>query len=55
MSHGYAAPIDPKAWSIVEGKLYLNYNEDVRTEWEKDIPGFIAKADQNWPLIPKKK
>lgn len=54
MSHGYAAPIDPKAWSVVEGKLYLNYSLDVWREWNKNIPGFIAKADQNWPKIPKK-
>ena len=54
MSHGYAAPIDPKAWSVVEGKLYLNYNLEVRKEWNKDIPGFIGKANENWPKIPKK-
>ncbi len=54
MSHGYAAPIDPKAWSVVEGKLYLNYNLDVRKEWNKNVPGFITKANENWPKIPKK-
>jgi YHS domain-containing protein len=54
MSHGYAAPIEPDAWSIVDGKLYLNYNLDVRKEWNKDIPGYISKADVNWPKIPKK-
>ncbi len=54
MSHGYAAPIDPKAWTVVEGKLYLNYSFDVRREWNKNIPGFISKANQNWPKIPKK-
>jgi YHS domain-containing protein len=54
MSHGYAASIDPKAWSLVEGKLYLNYNLDVRKEWDKDIPGHIVKANSNWPRIPKK-
>jgi YHS domain-containing protein len=54
MSHGYAAPIDPQAWTVLDGKLYLNYDLDVRKEWNKDIPGFIAKADENWPKIPKK-
>ena len=54
MSHGYAAPIDPVAWSIVDGKLYLNFSHDVQREWKKDIPGHIQKADVNWPKIPKK-
>ena len=54
MSHGYAAPIDPEAWSIIEGKLYLNYNLDIQSEWNKNIPGYILKANENWPRIPKK-
>lgn len=40
---------DPEHWKIVEDKLYLNYNEDVQQKWLQDIPGFIAKGDQNWP------
>ena len=39
VSRGYAVGIDPAAWKIVDGKLYLNYNRDVQTEWVKDIPG----------------
>ena len=54
MSHGYAAPTEPNAWTIVEGRLYLNYNLEVKREWNKDIPGHIAKANANWPKIPKK-
>lgn len=40
--------IKPEAWSIVDGKLYLNKNLDVRDTWRKDIPGNIKKADMNW-------
>lgn len=54
MSRGYAAPIDPKAWTVVDDKLYLNYDRDVRNLWNDDIPGHIARANQNWPRIPKK-
>ncbi len=54
MSSGYAAPTRPEAWSVVQGKLYLNYNLEVRKIWEKDRPGHIARADVNWPQIPKK-
>lgn len=48
MSQGRLANIDPEAWKIVSGKLYLNYNDDIQKRWERDIPGFIAKADAAW-------
>ncbi len=51
VSQGYTAPGNPKNWSVVEGKLYLNYNDKVQRDWEKDIPGFIAKAEDNWPGV----
>ena len=43
------APGDPNVYEIVDGTLYLNFNEDVQGRWEKDIPGFIAKGDVNYP------
>ena len=48
---GYKAAIDPAAYSIVDGKLYLNYNADIQKKWRADIPGYIAKADKNWPTV----
>ncbi len=48
---GYKAAIDPAAFTIVEGKLYLNYNRGVQKQWSGDIPGFIAKAEKNWPGV----
>jgi YHS domain-containing protein len=48
-SQGYTAKGDPKYWRIVDGKLYLNYDEKIQKRWEGDIPGFIAKANANWP------
>ena len=47
-AQGYPAKTEPDAWTIVEGKLYLNYNKSVRADWEKDIPGYIKKADENY-------
>jgi YHS domain-containing protein len=49
VAEGYLAPIDPDAWAIVDGKLYLNANRRIQRRWERDIPGFIARADANWP------
>jgi YHS domain-containing protein len=53
VSRGYTANIDPEAWKIVGGKLYLNYSKDVQKTWEADIPGNITKADENWPKLIK--
>jgi YHS domain-containing protein len=51
VSRGYTAPIDPAAWKIVGGKLYLNYSREVQAKWETDVPGHIAKAEANWPKL----
>jgi len=50
-SRGYLAPTEPEQWSIVDGKLYLNFNASVQKRWKKDVPGFIAKGEQNWPEL----
>lgn len=50
-AQGYHAKGDARFWKIVDGKLYLNYDASVQRTWEADMAGFIAAADQNWPLI----
>ena len=42
---------DPQIWKLVVGKLYVNYNNEIEKTWEQDIPGFIEKADNNWPAM----
>ena len=54
VSRGYTADIDPDAWKVVNGKLYLNYSRSVQAQWSKDIPGNIAKAQANWPGVLQK-
>jgi YHS domain-containing protein len=49
VSEDNTADIDPLAFKIVDGKLYLNYDSKIQKIWEADIPGRIAKADKNWP------
>ncbi|MEM1153304.1 MAG: YHS domain-containing (seleno)protein [Pseudomonadota bacterium] len=48
VAQDYLVKIEPEAWSIVDGKLYLNYSANVQEEWEQDIPGFIAQANKNF-------
>lgn len=45
--------IDPKAWRIIEGKLYLNYDPGAAQELE-EVDGQLEKAEANWPAIKKK-
>ena len=51
VSEGYTASTTPKAWKIVDGKLYLNYSKRVQRRWEKDIPTRITNANANWPKV----
>jgi YHS domain-containing protein len=51
VSQGITADIDPQAWKIVDGKLYLNLSIGVQEIWEQNIPGYVAEADKNWPKI----
>lgn len=51
VSEGYLASIDPEAWRIVDGKLYLNYSPGVQRQWAQDVVGNIAQGDQNWPGV----
>jgi YHS domain-containing protein len=51
VAHDDTAGIDPKAWTIVDGRLYLNYSFDIQKKWSADIPGNIKKADANWPRL----
>ncbi len=51
LSQGALASSVPEAWTIHEGKLYLNYSVNVRQIWSQDIPENIARADAQWPAI----
>jgi YHS domain-containing protein len=51
VGHGYSAAGDPQAWSIVDDRLYLNYNQEVKAQWAPDARSWIAKGDLNWPRL----
>ena len=51
VSQNSTAGIDPEAWKIVDGRLYLNLSPSVQQLWEQDIPGHIERADLNWPAL----
>ena len=51
VAHGSTAKGDPNAWTVANGKLYLNYNKGIQKDWDKGKAGFIAKADAKWPSV----
>lgn len=53
-AQGYPAKIDPEAWSIVDGKLYLNYNLSIQADWNKKKATYIKAANKNWEEALKK-
>ena len=55
VSEGYTADGDPEAWKIADGKLFLNYNKQVRGKWEKDQGARIEKGAANWKAFKTKK
>ncbi len=55
MSEGYKAPINPDAFTIVDGKLYLNYDLSVKKEWSKSKAEHIKKANENWEKLTSEK
>ena len=45
------ANIDPEAWRIIDGKLYLNYSVAGGAEWEQRFAEYRAAAEAKWPGI----
>lgn len=46
MSGNDLAGVEGDAWTIYEGKLYLNYNKRVMTEWREQKALFVEQADK---------
>ena len=42
---------DPQQWSIINDKLYLNYDAEVQQLWLQQQDKYIHQADRNWPHI----
>jgi YHS domain-containing protein len=54
VSRNTTASINPKAFNVYEGKLYLNYSKGVQKRWMKDLEAGIKKANTHWPKLLKK-
>jgi enamine deaminase RidA (YjgF/YER057c/UK114 family) len=43
--------VDPEAWAIVDGKLYLTHTRRSLEIWRENAAANIKQADQNWPKV----
>jgi hypothetical protein len=48
MMAGEFAGVDPEAWQIIEGKLYLSYNRKGIAAFTQDADTNITAADRQW-------
>jgi hypothetical protein len=52
MMAGRVAGIDPEAWRIVDGKLFLGFRKSDMDEWDKKpvvaLRDSLKKADDHW-------
>lgn len=51
VANGHKVNVDPEAFRVVDGRLYLNYSKGVQQKWLADVHGNIAKAEANWPKL----
>jgi enamine deaminase RidA (YjgF/YER057c/UK114 family) len=43
--------VDPEAWAIVDGKLYLTHNQYWLQVWREKAEEYIKRADANWQAV----
>lgn len=58
MAKGEKVEIDPKTFKVTNGCVFLFYKGifgNALTDWTKDEPGLIVKADANWKKIATNK
>jgi hypothetical protein len=51
VSRGSLADIDPNAWHIENGLLYLNLNPRINRSFIANVQDNIRRAETNWPAL----
>jgi YHS domain-containing protein len=50
-ANGVTINIDPDAWAIIDGKLYLGYDKGFASEFASRPEEYLVKAEANWPEL----
>ncbi len=53
-SRGKTAPVKIEAFQIVDGRLLMQYDLDIKNEFNKDTAGNLKLADEKWPGLVDK-
>jgi len=53
VSQNAIAPVDPEAWGIINGKLYLNNSLVERECWLEKPQVYIKQGDANWETLSR--
>jgi YHS domain-containing protein len=51
VSNGYKDDMHPKAFDIVDGRLFFNLTPHIGEAWRSESRQYIARADANWPAL----
>lgn len=51
LSRGYLSIVDPEAWRVVGGRLFLTFTKKGQDIFQEDIAGTIQKAEKNWQTL----
>jgi YHS domain-containing protein len=52
VANGKLFDVDPEnGWTIVDDKLYVNFNADINGLFAAEPATFITKAEANWPTL----
>ncbi|MDO9451325.1 MAG: YHS domain-containing (seleno)protein [Stagnimonas sp.] len=54
VSQGYLVSVEPEQFTVIDGKLYLNYDAGVQKKWTKDPLGYNKTADGKFGDLLKK-
>ena len=51
LGHNKLARGNPEHWTMVDGKLYFNFNDRTERLWSRDRDVWVARADRFWPAV----
>ncbi len=54
VAKGHLAPVKIDAFQIVNGRLLMQYDSEVKEAFNKDQRGNLETADKNWPALTAK-
>jgi hypothetical protein len=54
MAAGKVAGVNPEVWKIIDGKLYLSWDNSSMDTFQKNAVAYIEKADENWAKLRSK-